>query len=100
MKNSIFICGFMSLLVACSQSSKNEVKKSIPGTYIRTSEHEFGKEYDTLVISQVNDQFQLLRKWKYERMLDRVAQEPEYKRENTTASFDLNNETLHENETG
>ena len=99
MKNSFFICGLICLL-ACNQSTKSEAKNTVPGTYIRTSEHEFGKEYDTLIVSEMSDQFQILRKWKYERILDGVAQEPEYKQEKTTASFDINNQTLHENETG
>jgi len=100
MKNSIFICGLLCLLSSCSQSNKTEAKNSIPGTYVRMSEHEFGKEYDTLVISEASDLFQIQRKWKYARVLDGVAQEPEYKEQKTTASFDAGNETLHENETG
>jgi hypothetical protein len=100
MKNSIFICGLICLLTSCSQSNKTEAKNSIPGTYVRMSEHEFGKEYDTLVISEASDLFQIQRRWKYSRVLDGVAQEPEYKEQKTTASFDASNETLHENETG
>ena len=100
MKQSIFICGLICLLSSCSQSNKSEAKNTIPGTYVRMSEHEFGKEYDTLVISEANDLFQIQRRWKYERVLDGVNQEPEYKRQNSTASFDANNQKLHENETG
>ncbi len=87
-------------IVACNGITKDEVKTFIPGTYTRISEHEFGKEYDTLVISELPDQFQVVRKWKYERVLDGVAQEPEYKQETTTATYDREHRLLHENETG
>jgi len=100
MKQSIFICGLICFFISCTQSNKTEAKNSIPGTYVRMSEHEFGKEYDTLVITEANDLFQIQRRWKYERVLDGVTQEPEYKQQKSTASFDANNETLHENETG
>lgn len=76
------------------------MKASLPGTYVRQSEHEFGKEYDTLVISEKDDQFQILRKWRYERVLDSVKQEPEYKQQTTTASYDSEHRVLNENESG
>ena len=101
MKITISICGLLCLtLFACTGSDKDELKASIPGTYVRFSEHEFGKEYDTLVISEKNDQFQILRKWRYERVLDSVKQEPEYKQQITTASYDSEHRVLNEKETG
>jgi len=101
MKITIAICGlFYLVLIACNGSGKDEMKASIPGTYVRYSEHEFGKEYDTLVISEKNDQFQILRKWRYERVLDSVKQEPEYKQQVTTASYDSEHRILNENESG
>ena len=50
---------------------------SIPGTYIRYAEHEFGEEYDTLSISVLNlsaKQYKIVRRWKYER----VGEAPSY----------------------
>lgn len=87
-------------IVACNGITKDEVKTFIPGTYTRISEHEFGKEYDTLFISEIGGQFKIQRKWKYERVLDGVAQGPEYKQENTTAVYDNKHHLLNENETG
>lgn len=87
-------------IVACNGITKDEVKIFIPGTYTRISEHEFGKEYDTLIISEIGGQFEIQRKWKYERVLDGVMQEPEYKQENTTAVYDDKHHLLNENETG
>jgi hypothetical protein len=101
MKITISICGLLCLgLIACNGSDKDEMRASIPGTYVRYSEHEFGKEFDTLVISEKNDQFQILRKWRYERVLDSVKQEPEYKQQVTTASYDSEHRVLNENESG
>ena len=49
-------------MVACNGTTKDEVKTFIPGTYTRISEHEFGKEYDTLFISEIGGQFKIQRK--------------------------------------
>ncbi|MFT3678660.1 MAG: hypothetical protein QM791_00220 [Ferruginibacter sp.] len=93
-------CLIVLFIAACNGSAKDEVKNFIPGTYTRIAEHEFGKEYDTLVISEIGDQFQVQRKWKYERVLDGVVQEPEYKQETTSAVYDDQHHLLNENETG
>ncbi|MEO7982567.1 MAG: hypothetical protein ABI688_00670 [Bacteroidota bacterium] len=62
------------LLYGCGLNKiKDEVQEFIPGTYIRFSTQEFGTEYDTLVISLQNQTvnvYRILRKWKYERVLD------------------------------
>lgn len=101
MKIQICIPAIICLLsMSCNGLEKDEVKAYIPGIYIRLSEHEFGKEYDTLVVSELKDEFQITRKWKYERVLDGVKQEPEYKQEITTASYDNERKLLHEKETG
>ncbi|HJS54544.1 MAG TPA: hypothetical protein VJ765_08380 [Chitinophagaceae bacterium] len=101
MKTLIPICIILCFLfITCKGITKDDVQDFIPGTYVRFSEHEFGKEYDTLVISELKDQYKITRKWKYERILDSVAQEPEYKQEITTASYESEHKLLHENETG
>lgn len=83
--------------------SRNEVEEFIPGTYIRFSQHEFGIEYDTLVISLQNKsalEYKIFRKWKYERVLDGVRSEPEYKRSFTSGIYNGEQGLLRENETG
>lgn len=92
------------LLLGCATStSKDEIKEAIPGTYIRASQHEFGTEHDTVVISLQNEaanEYSLTRKWKYERVLDGKAIEPEYKNTTTTAIYDANGKLLKETQTG
>jgi hypothetical protein len=92
------------LLCGCGLiKTKDEVEEFIPGTYIRFSEHEFGKEYDTLIItlqSQSAKDYRILRKWKYERVLDGSAIEPEYKRSFTTGVYNSDHKLLQETETG
>jgi hypothetical protein len=81
----------------------DEVEEFIPGTYIRLSQHEFGVEYDTLVISLQNEsalEYKILRKWKYERTLDNQKVEPEYKRSFTSGFYNIKDRVLRENETG
>ena len=60
----------------------------IPVTYIRFSEHEFGKEYDTLVITDQSGLYSIERRWKYERILDGQIIEPEYKKTSMTGILD------------
>ena len=46
------------------------IQEFIPGTYIRFSSHEFGKEYDTLVIALLNitaNEYTITRRWRYEK---------------------------------
>ena len=88
---------FIGLLIACNGADKSNF---FTGTYVRTSAHEFGKEYDTIIISALHDEFKITRRWKYERILDGIWQEPVYKVKVTTAYYDVKFRLLHENETG
>lgn len=72
----------------------NSTRRFVDGTYTRHSEHAFGKEDDTLVISGNNKRYIIERKWKYERVLDGKALEPEYKQESSTASYSEKHRTL------
>jgi conjugation system TraG family ATPase len=82
------------VFVLCSCQAlvkKHLIKGFIPGTYVRFSEHEFGKEWDTLVIvksAKSQDWYTIERKWKYERVEDGKDMEPEYKRSISTGWFD------------
>ena len=91
----IYGCGLV-------QSSDN-VRRFIPGMYIRFSSHEFGTEYDTLVISLESESaasYRIVRKWKYERVLDGVVIEPEYKRTITSAVYNTDRKLLEETKSG
>ena len=94
------------LVVICSCGSfsvTDEVKEFIPGTYARFSQHEYGTEHDTMVITLQNstaNEYKILRKWKYERILDGSAIEPEYKRMTTSGIYSVRNKVLQETETG
>ncbi len=103
MKALFFISiSVLLLLASCSSSENDAFKEFIPGTYIRFSQHEFGKEYDTLVISLQNESashYQILRKWRYERVLDGKSIEPEYKQENSSAIYNPETKVLQETKT-
>lgn len=94
----------LMLFYSCTLvTSKNELEAFIPGAYIRLSVHEYGTEYDTLVITLQNQsahEYKILRKWKYERVIDGVPIEPEYKRLVTTGIYNYSRKLLQENETG
>ncbi len=104
MKLVLFICINVLLLVSCNTfSAKDEVIEFIPGTYVRHSQHEYGTEHDTLVITLQNStahEYNILRKWKYERVLDGSAMEPEYKRVTASGIYSKNNKVLQETESG
>jgi hypothetical protein len=92
----------VAVILGC-RDKPDPVQEFIPGTYIRFSQHEFGNEYDTLIISIQNssaDEYGIIRKWKYERVVDGQKLQPEYKRSVTTAVYNSKHKLLREYETG
>lgn len=89
-------------VLGCSNNESDEILTFIPGVYTRESAGEFGKSYDTLVITMQNkaaSQFKIVRRWRYDRVLDGKAIEPEYKITETSGVFDAASKSLHESET-
>ncbi len=103
MKSLFFVSiSVLFLLASCSSSESDAIKEFIPGTYILASQNEFGKAYDTLVISLQNksaSQYQILRKWRYDRVLDGKPIEPEYKQEKSSGIYNPETKVLQETET-
>ncbi len=103
MKSLFFVpISVLLVLTGCSSSESDAIKEFIPGTYIRSSQNEFGKAYDTLVISLQNNsasQYQVLRKWRYDRVLDGKPIEPEYKLTRSSGIYDKEKKVLQETET-
>lgn len=104
MKSLLLVHLCLILLCSCNLiTSKDKVQTFIPGTYIRFSHHEYGTEYDTLVITLQNKsagEYNILRKWRYERILDGKAIEPEYKQTNTSGVYNSKHKLLQETESG
>jgi hypothetical protein len=101
MKVMAFITGLL-IIAGCDTQSADPIQEFIPGTYVRFSKHEFGTEWDTLVISVQNpiaNEYQILRKWKYERVLDGQKLDPEYKRVITSGIYNTKEELLRESQT-
>lgn len=97
---SLFAIG---LLTACNSASTEDVQATIPGTYFRTSQHEYGKEWDTLSITLQNasaNEYNLTRRWRYERVLDDKALAPEYKVSSNSATYNAGSKKLEEARTG
>lgn len=104
MKNLILMFAALPLFfLSCGTNNESEeIMDFIPGTYSRQSEGEFGKSYDTLVISLQNkavNQYKIVRRWRYDRVLDGKTIEPEYKVTETSAVFDAPSKALQESET-
>lgn len=103
MKSLLFISTIAAFLFAgCNSAESDAIKEFIPGTYIRFSQTEFGKSYDTLVItlqSKSANEFKIQRRWKYDRVLDGKPIEPEYKVTETSGLYDSEKKTLQETET-
>lgn len=93
----IFFCS------GCANEAKDDRKTFVPGTYIRFSEHEFGKEWDTLTVTEQNpaaNQYRIERRWRYERVLDGQVLEPEYKVTSTSGIFDADKNAIVEQPSG
>jgi hypothetical protein len=103
MKPLIFVSIVTAFIFArCTSPESNAIKEFIPGTYIRSAQTEFGKEYDTLIITLQNrsaNEYKIQRRWKYDRVLDGKPIEPEYKLTETSGLYDGEKKTLQETET-
>lgn len=103
MKSLLFISTIAAFLFAgCSSAESDAIKEFIPGTYIHSSQTEFGKAYDTLVItlqSKSANEFKIQRSWKYDRVLEGKPIEPEYKVTETTGLYDAEKKIVQETET-
>lgn len=94
----IHIC-LVAAIYGCREFRPDPVQEFIPGTYIRFSHHEFGNEYDTLVITLQNNHahtYQIIRKWKYER----TKEAPEYKRTVTAGIYYPHDKVMEDTDTG
>jgi hypothetical protein len=104
MKMLLLIPICLLILLGCGLiNSTDNTERFIPGTYLRFSSHEYGKEYDTLVITLQNEsahEFKICRRWKYERVLDKQLIEPEYKVVYTTGIYYGQQKAMRETETG
>ena len=100
---SLMLTACIVLFLSCGGNKESdEILNFIPGTYSRESDGEFGKSYDTLVISLQNkaaSQFKIQRRWRYDRVLDGKPLEPEYKITETSAVYDAETMSLKESET-
>ncbi len=98
------LCLLLCISYGCELAGSNDpVREFIPGTYIRYSSHEFGTEHDTLMIAAQHtdaNTYSITRRWKYERILDGVLIEPEYKLTVTSGLYDPEQRLLQENESG
>jgi hypothetical protein len=87
----------------CNDFFADTTKVFIPGTYIRFSEHEFGKEYDTITIAledETTEAYKIVRRWRYERIRDGEWLEPDYKCTMTMGFYQRSKKHLWENGSG
>lgn len=88
------------ILVGCGlMKTGDKIKSFIPGTYIRLSKNEFGKQYDTLTISLQNplaNEYKIVRKWNYERIINGGKLIPEYRKKESSAIYDPVHKLLQE----
>lgn len=87
---------------SCTSAEKDETIEFIPGTYVRTGQNEFGKEFDTLVITIQNPtakEFKIQNRWHYIRQVEGEANVPEYKVKETSGIYNAETKLLEEAET-
>jgi hypothetical protein len=102
MKTAMFILLATVIIYGCNTSSKDEIIEFIPGTYVRNGQNEFGKEFDTLVITIHNPaakEFKIQNRWHYIRQVEGEANVPEYKVKETSGIYNSETKLLEEAET-
>lgn len=94
----IHLC-LVAAIYGCRDEKPVLLQEFIPGTYIRFSSHELGKEYDTLAISIQNpsaNQYRIIRRWKYER----TGEQPEYQLITTAGIYYAEENVIEDTENG
>lgn len=102
MKTALLILSAAAIISSCNTSDKDEIMEFIPGTYVRAGQNEFGKEFDTLVISVQNPaarEFKIQNRWHYIRQIEGEANAPEYKLKETSGIYNADTKLLEEAET-
>lgn len=102
MKTAMLILFATVIIAGCNTSGKDEIMEFIPGTYVRAGQNEFGKEFDTLVISLQNPavkEFKIQNRWHYIRQVEGEANAPEYKVKETSGIYNGETKLLEEAET-
>lgn len=102
MKTTMLILFATVIIYGCNTSSMDEIIEFIPGTYVRTGQNEFGKEFDTLVITTQNPaakEFKIQNHWRYVRQVEGEANVPEYKIKETSGIYNAETKLLEESET-
>lgn len=102
MKTTLLILFATVFISGCSNSGKDEIIEFIPGTYVRAGQNEFGKEFDTLVISVQNPaakEYKIQNRWHYIRQVEGEINVPEYKVKETSGIYNTETKLLEEAET-
>ena len=102
MKTVVLILSATVIIYGCNTSSKDEIIEFIPGTYVRTGQNEFGKEFDTLVITIQNPaakEFKIQNRWHYIRQVEGEANVLEYKVKEMSGIYSTETKLLEEAET-
>jgi hypothetical protein len=102
MKKYLFVSGLLFVLLAC-ESHSDEIRAFIPGTYIRFSDDEMRKEYDTIkinVISEKGNNYSIIRSVSFQKKIDGREFPWEYTKEEWTAVYDESKRVLNETRKG
>lgn len=102
MKIVLLILSAATIILSCNTSDRDETLEFIPGTYVRAGQNEFGKEFDTLVISLQNPaakEFKIQNRWHYIRQVEGEANVPEYKVKETSGIYNAETKLLEQAET-
>ena len=102
MKTVLLILSATVIISSCNTSGKDEIMEFIPGIYVRAGQNEFGKEFDTLVITIQNPtakEFKIQNRWHYIRQVEGEANVLEYKVKEMSGIYSTETKLLEEAET-
>jgi hypothetical protein len=85
---------FVFLSLRCGLMQPDKVKAFVPGVYVRHYTDEYTDSYDTITIRAVNDKYEVIKKTKFEKVMNNGGTAPGYTIQRWTGNYDDKTKSL------
>lgn len=82
------------LLLSCSLMESDKVKAFMPGVYVRHYTDEYTNSYDTITIKGVDDKYEVIKRTKFEKLMDNGKLQPGHAIQRWTGNYDEQTKSL------